>query len=157
MDPSIPKKGGKKSRKATIAASRLDPSIEIPNYIVDMMSLEKQIRKFLADPNRSNMALPATDKETRKKIHTLGAAFNLKSKSKDGMTGRYTTLIKNKHSGRGLNEKKIASLMKGFKARASFDGPGYKGKGKQGSLGGPQTQDGDVVGHVGVSSLTSTL
>jgi len=112
-----------------------------------MASLEKQIRKFLADPSRSNMALPVTDKETRKRIHLLSGAFNLKSKSKDGMTGRYTTLIKTKHSGYGINEKKIAGMMKGFKARASFDGPGFKGKGKQGSMGGPKTQEGDVVGH----------
>lgn len=148
MDPATPRKGGKKSRKATIAAAKLNPSIDIPHRIIDMESLELQIRRFIADASRSSMPLPATDKATRQKVHILAGAFNLKSKSNGKGTGRSTTLIKTKHTGYALNEKKIAGMMKGFKARASHDGPAWKGKGNQDFSGQPKTQDGDVVGRV---------
>jgi R3H domain len=142
LDSQLPKKSGKKSRKATIRAAKLDPTIEIPNQIVDMVSLEQQIRKFLSNKKRSTMALPAVDKETRKNIHILAGTFNLKSKSKDGASGRYPILIKTKHSGFGVDEKKIARLMKSFKSQGTFDNPGKAG---QSSL---NTREGDVVGHV---------
>ena len=165
LDPLVTKKGGKKSKKAMIAAARLDPSIEIPHQIVDMDTIEEQIRRFLANKDKTNMALPACNKATRKKIHTLATLFGLGSKSKDGALGRYTTLFKKNHSGKDIDERKVARLMKGFKFRASDDviddvwddmfkakskskGRG-KGKSKEkGNSGHLKTREGDVVGHV---------
>ena len=171
LDPLVTKKGGKKSKKAMIAAARLDPSIEIRHRIVDMVSVEQQIRRFLADNSKNDMALPACDKSTRKKIHNLAALFGLKSKSKNGSLGRYTTLMKTRHSGRNIDEQEVARMMKGFKYRASYDvsdddfddvrkGKGKgKGKGKDKGKGKGKlkekdqsahlkTKEGDVVGHV---------
>ena len=77
------KKGGKKGLKAMIAAARYDGPDELPNRITDMVSLEQQIRRFLADIGGPNsMSLPPAAKETRRKIHELADAFNLKSQSK---------------------------------------------------------------------------
>ena len=170
LDPLVTKKGGKKSKKAMIAAARLDPSIEIPYRIVDMVSVEQQIRRFLANKDKKDMALPACDKGTRKKIHNLAALFGLMSKSKGGGIGRYTILTKVKDSGKNVDERKVARMMKGFKYRASYDvsdddwgcggmGKGkHKGKGKgkgkdklmkgRDQSGHLNTKEGDVVGHV---------
>jgi hypothetical protein len=171
LDPLVPKKGGKKSKKAMIAAAKLDLSIEIPHRIVDMVSVEQQIRRFLANKDRTEMALPPCDKGTRKKVHDLAALFELESKSKGGGLKRYTTLFKTGYSGKNIDEQKVARMMKGFKYRASYDvsdddwdgrGKG-KGKGKakakgkakgKGKLkeksepGNLKTREGDVVGHV---------
>jgi hypothetical protein len=148
-----------------IAAARLDASIEIPRRILDMVSVEQQIRRFLADKGKEYMALPACNKSTRKKIHDLAELFGLKSKSKGGGLGRYTTLIKLRNSGKDIDEQKVARMMKGFKYRASYDvsdddwddrGKG-KGKNKGKGKGKPKekvqsghlrTNEGDVVGHV---------
>jgi hypothetical protein len=160
-----------------IAAERLKPSIEIPHRIADMVSVEKQLRRFLADKDKKHMALPACDKSMRKKIHILAALFGLKSKSKDGALGRYTTLHKKNYSGDNVDERGVARAMEAFKYRTSFDVSdddfddiwmGRKGKGKgkgkgkvkgrgkfkeKGENGGLKTKEGDVVGHVGAFSL----
>ena len=177
VDPLVTKTGGKKSKKAMIAAAKLDPSIEIPHRIVDMVSVEQQIRRFLANKEKNDMALPACGRSTRKKIHNLAALFNLKSKSEDGALGRYTTLFKTKHSGKNIDEQKVARMIEGFKHRALYDvsdddwddrgkgkGKGKsKGKGKdkgknkgkdkgkskdKDQSGHLRTKEGDVVGHV---------
>ena len=164
LNPLVTKKGGKKSKKAMIAVARLDPSIEIPHRIVDMVSIEQLIRRFLADRNKDNMALPACDKSTRKKIHNLATLFGLNSKSKGGGLGRYTTLIKTKRTGKNIDEQKVGRMMRGFKYRASYDvsdddwGGGRKGKGKgkgkgkfkkeKDQSGHLATREGEVVGHV---------
>lgn len=174
LDPLVAKKGGKKSKKAMIAAARLDPSIEIPHRIVDMVSVEQEIRRFLAEEGKNNMVLPACDKGTRKKIHNLAALFDLKSKSTTGALGRYTTLTKIRYSGKNIDERKVTRMMEGFKYRASYDvsdddwddmrkGKG-KGKGKSKGKGKAKgkakgktekdlsghlkTREGEVVGHV---------
>lgn len=173
LDPLVTKKGGKKSKKAMIAAARLDPSIEIPHRVVDMAPVEQQIRRFLADKEKSDMALPDCNKSTRKKIHTLAALFGLKSKSKDGVSGRYVTLFKKKHSGMNVNEREVTRVMEAFKnshdvsddaldhiwkgkAKGKGGGKGkgkLKGKGENGRL---KTREGDVVGHVRGFPLTES-
>ena len=167
LDPLITKKGGKKSKKAMLAAARLDPSILISHRIVDMVSVERQIRRFLADNDRRDMALPACNKSTRKKIHTLAALFGLGSRSDGRASKRYTTLFKKSQSGKNIDEGKVARLMKGYQYRASYDvsddewddtrkkkGKGKgKGKGKarfkeKGGSEHLSTREGDVVGNV---------
>jgi hypothetical protein len=168
FDPLVTKKGRKKYKKAMAAAARLDSPIKIPHQILDMDSVEQQIRLFLTDKDGKSMPLPACDKSTRKKIHNLAALFGLDSKSNTGALGRYTTLFKTTRSGKNIDERKVARMMKGFKYRASYDVSDddwdYRGKGKgkdkgkgKGKLklkkvkdqsGHPRTKEGDVVGHV---------
>lgn len=110
-DPLAVHKGGKKGRKAMLAAACAQENL--PDRIVDFVTLEQQIRRFLADIDGGNtMALPPCDKETRKHIHDLAGAFNLKSQSKGNGTARYTTLIKTSKSGIGITEGKIRAIMK---------------------------------------------
>lgn len=133
VDPISPKKGGKKGRKAMRAAARLDPTelAEIQNAIVDMVSLEKQIRRFIGDiSGKNNMVLPPMNKASRKKVHELASSFNLKSQSKGKGAGRYTTLIKSTNM-RAINEHKVGSFMKKHGGR--FDTM-------------PRHKDGDEVG-----------
>ncbi|KII92217.1 hypothetical protein PLICRDRAFT_133640 [Plicaturopsis crispa FD-325 SS-3] len=142
-DPLVQKKGGKKGRKATIAAARFDPSIEIPNRVVDMQSVVQQIRRFLADiGGRQTMALPPMEKEARRNVHELAMAFGLKSESKGNGATRYTTLKKKTRSGVAINHQKIAKILRKT-GGGGFSGPDMKGKGKVVM---PRHKDGDEVG-----------
>ena len=154
-DPLAVKKGGKKGRKAMLRAARIDPSIEIPNRIVDLVSLEQQIRRFLADiSSRDNMVLPPCNKNMRKKIHELANAFNLKSQSKGKGDGRYTTLIKTSRSGIGINERKVKRILKS--ENPYWEGPDIEGKGriKGRAISLAKHREGEEVGKVR-SSRTS--
>ena len=116
--------------------------IEIPHRILDLVSVELHIRHFLANKDQRDMTLPACDEITREKIHNLAGLFGLKSKSKKGALGRYTTLIKTIHSGKNINEQEVARIMKWF----------GKGKSKEGNRSGRlKTKEGDVVGDVRAS------
>ncbi|KAG2365386.1 hypothetical protein BDR07DRAFT_1353798 [Suillus spraguei] len=114
VDSISPKKGGKKGRKAMRAAAQLDRRelSEIQNAIVDMVTLEKQIRRFISDTSgKNNMVLPPMNKASRKEVHELANSFNLKSQSKGKGAGRYTTLIKSTKI-RAIDERKVKSVMK---------------------------------------------
>ncbi|KAJ7175952.1 hypothetical protein C8R46DRAFT_990159 [Mycena filopes] len=150
-DPLSYKPGGKKGRKAMLAAARLDPTITVlPNRVIDMATLVQQIRRFIAElGGPSTMSLPPTDKETRKNIHEMAIAFNLKSQSKGKGESRYTTLTKTTRSGFGVNEAKVAKI-----ARRGANGRGGAGfvryesgdKGKARAAPMPRHKDGDEVG-----------
>ncbi|EPQ56874.1 hypothetical protein GLOTRDRAFT_110330 [Gloeophyllum trabeum ATCC 11539] len=149
-DPLARKKGGKKGRKTMRAAARLDPSIEVPNRVVNMVSLERQIRRFIADIGGSqSMALPPCDKGTRKIVHELAGAFNLTSKSKGSGADRYTTLIKTTKTGVYINEKKVTRIMRRFKSDYGGAGDGWGtpgGKGRRVPAALPKHREGDEVG-----------
>jgi len=140
-DPLLPKKGGKKGRKAMLKAAKFDPSISIPERIVDLASLEQQIRRFLDDMGgHGTMVLPPMEKESRKQVHELAEAFNLKSRSTGHGAGRYTTLTKTTKTGMEINTNKIAKIIKrsngGFMQRVSGNGKAPI----------PRHKDGDEVG-----------
>ena len=110
-DPMAQHKGGKKGHKAMLAAAR--SAEDLPNRVVDLISLEQQIRRFLANVGGpASISLPPADKETRKRVHELATAFNLKSQSKGKGDGRYTTLTKTSKSGVGINQKKINWILR---------------------------------------------
>lgn len=112
-DPLSPKKGGRKGRKAMLAAARVDPTITVlPNRIIDMVTLVQQIKRFINDEDHQSMALPPTDRHTRKNIHELALAFNMKSISKGKGDARYTTLTKTSRSGFDVNEAKVAKIVR---------------------------------------------
>lgn len=156
-DPLSYNKGGKKGRKAMLAAARLDPTITVlPNRVVDMATLVEQIRRFVGDIGGPvSMSLPPTDKATRKNIHEMAIAFNLKSVSKGKGDARYTTLTKTTRTGLGVNEGKVAKIARrGATGRggAAFVS-GDKGKGRAAPM--PRHKDGDEVGKVRLLDLTS--
>ena len=144
LDPLTPKKGGKKGRKAMRAAANLDPTMlaQFPSAIVDMVSLEKQIRRFIGNVGgKNNMVLPPMDKESRTQVHDLANAFNLKSQSKGKGDGRYTTLMKTTWTGT-VDERKVSNIVK--RRNGGFDRP-YDGKSRVTI---PKHKEGDEVGKV---------
>lgn len=153
-DPLAPKKGGKKGMKAALLAARQDPDADLPNRIVDLVSLEQQIRRFLADiGGRDTMVLPPCDKETRKRVHELADAFNLKSQSKGKGKARYTTLTKTTRSGVGVNEKKVKRIMR--QVAGDWNGPEWGGR--RGGVSLAKHQEGEEIGKVGIHSVGSCL
>lgn len=132
-----------------LAAARLDPTINvIPNRVVDITTLVQNIRRFIADiGGPSTMSLPPADKATRKSVHELAIAFNLKSVSKGKGEARYTTLTKTTRTGFGVNEKKVGQIMRRGSGRGYEFVDGGKGDWKKGG-GGPRHREGDVVGEV---------
>lgn len=172
-DPLAPKKGGKKMKKAIAAAAReIDPDYGqprgkkgevlpgtihvLPNRVIDMTTLVVEVRRFIADLGRSSMSLPPAGKETRKKIHEVATAFNLKSHSKGKGEARYTTLTRTSRTGYMVNERKIGKIVRGAGAAGGMFGSssfvaGGEGKGKKGKGGGggvplPRHREGETVG-----------
>ncbi|KAK0240504.1 hypothetical protein EDD85DRAFT_825551 [Armillaria nabsnona] len=145
-DPLAAKKGGKKGRKAMLAAAASDPTITvIPNRIIDVTTLVQQIRRFIANiDGPQSMSLPPADNKTRKNVHELAAAFSLKSVSKGNGDARYTTLTKTTMTGIRTKEAAISRIMR---RGGNFGGGEFvnkKGKGK-GNLA-PRHKEGDEVG-----------
>ncbi|KAF8321500.1 hypothetical protein F5887DRAFT_927811 [Amanita rubescens] len=144
-DPLIKKKGGKKGRKAMLVAARQDPKITVigPNRVIDMTTLVQQIKRFIANPDGPRtMALPPASKETRKLVHEMAAAFNLKSKSDGHGDARYTVLIRTSRSGLRVDEAKVARIMRRSHG-GEFNKSDRKGKGKSGP---PRQKEGEEVG-----------
>ena len=154
-DPMAAHKGGKKGRKAMLAAARA--AEDLPNRIVDFVDLEQQIRRFLQDIGGPNtMSLPPCDKDTRARVHELATAFNLKSQSKGKGEARYTTLIKKTNSGVGINEGKIRHIMRQA-TKGKWEAPGGYGKGKGKATSLAKHREGEAVGKVRLSSAVCRL
>ena len=150
-DPLAEHKGGKKGKKAMLAASRLDPTIHVlPNRVIDMVTLVQQIRRFLGDlDGPTSMSLPPTNKATRKSVHELANAFGLNSVSKGKGDARYTTLVKTTRSGFSVNEAKIGKIVRRSGGRPEFVNSGSMKPGKDSGNKGPRQQkDGEEVGKV---------
>ncbi|KAA1475077.1 hypothetical protein DENSPDRAFT_866787 [Dentipellis sp. KUC8613] len=127
-DPLAPKKGGKKGRKAMMAAAALDTDAPLANRVVDITSVEVQIRRFLENiGGPGSMSLPPMQKDARKKVHELAAAFNLKSVSKGKGMERYTTLVRTTRSGVGVNEAKVAQILRRMGRSVVASSGGRKG------------------------------
>lgn len=150
LDPLSAENGKSKgaSRKAMRAAARLDPAAALaiaPHVIVDTVSLEAQIRRFVEADERMSMALPPMDKGLRKVVHEMASVFGLKSVSKGKEGRRYTTLIRTSRTGWGVKEDKVRAVMKRFGGgRGGGRGGGKGGGGKGGQM--PRHRDGDEVG-----------
>lgn len=133
--------------KATVAAMRYagsDADELLPHRVTDLVSLEAQIRRFVADAGATSMSLPPADKTTRRRVHELADAFSLKSQSKGKGNTRYTTLTKMSKSGLHVNEKKVKRVLR---ESGAWDWQGPAGKeGKKMSL--AKHQEGEEVGKV---------
>ncbi|KAF4597846.1 hypothetical protein EYR38_006237 [Pleurotus pulmonarius] len=141
-DPFSSKKGGKKGRKAVLAAARLDPtSVSMPDRIIDMQTLEGKIRQFIANIGGPNtMSLPPMRKDLRKMVHEMALAFNLKSKSDGKGDARYTTLTKTTRTGVAINEFKINKIVR------RSGGRGFTAPPRNGNTNQMKMKDGDEVG-----------
>ena len=134
-----------------LTAAGLDPTINvIPNRVIDMVTLVQQIRRFIADiGGPSSMSLPPTNKETRKSIHEMAAAFNLKSLSKGSGDARYTTLTKTTRTRAFVDERQVDKIVRrsgGMGARGnSFI---YDKKGRSAPVVMPRHREGEEVGKV---------
>ncbi|KAF8624629.1 hypothetical protein AX15_005783 [Amanita polypyramis BW_CC] len=166
VDPLGKKKGGKKGRKAMLAAARFEPKITIigPNRVIDMTTLVQQIRRFLANPNGpQTMSLPPSNKYTRKLIHEMATAFNLKSKSNGVGDTRYTMLIRTSRSGLSVNERKVANIVRRSPGGGFYGGEGGngeksgKGKGKDYGSGSLRQKEGEEVGKAAPKIGSSNL
>ncbi|KAF9074369.1 hypothetical protein BDP27DRAFT_1316958 [Rhodocollybia butyracea] len=147
-DPLTKKKGGKKGRKAMLAAANFDPTITvIPNRVIDMTTLVQQIQRFIDDIGGPNtMSLPPANKQTRKNIHELANAFNLKSQSKGKGEARYTTLTKTTMSGMRVNRQKVAKIVRRSGGDTGFVGGSdvWKKFAQRSQM--PKHREGDEVG-----------
>lgn len=120
------------------------PQPPSPNRIFDMATLEQQIRQFIANVGgRTSMSLPPMDKSTRKDVHELALAFKMKSVSHGKGEARYTVLSKTTRTGYGIDEKRVAYILR---RHGVFMEPFGKGKNKTPVL--PKHRDGDEVGKV---------
>ena len=128
-----------------LAVAAMDPTVAIPQRVVDFASLEAQIRRFIGNIGGSNtMALPPMEKSKRKIVHELAMAFNLNSQSKGKGAARYTSLIKTTRTGTGINERKIYSILKRVGVTVSTRVPPDNGRGG----GSHRPREGDIVGKV---------
>lgn len=130
-----------------LAAARRDPQITVigPNRVIDMTTLVQQIKRFIANPDGpQTMTLPPASRETRKLVHEMAAAFNLKSKSNGQGEARYTTLIRRSRTGLRVDEAKVARIVRGGHGDEFYRGNGkVKAKGKS-----AQQKEGEEVGKV---------
>ncbi|KNZ82050.1 Protein SQS1 [Termitomyces sp. J132] len=151
-DPMSYKKGGKKGQKAMLSAAKLDPTITVlPNRVIDITTLVQQIRRFISNiGGPSSMSLPPASKETRKRVHEMALAFNLKSISKGKGDARYTTLLKTTRTGLFVDEGKVAKIVR-RSMRGGGGGGEFSRSSTRGSRGGahampPLHKEGEEVG-----------
>ncbi|KAH9957298.1 hypothetical protein BC827DRAFT_1226041 [Russula dissimulans] len=138
LDPFMTRKGGKKARKARLAAALAAP--------VTLETVVGYMRRFVADIGGARtLPLPPMGREMRKSVHELAEAFKLKSKSQGKGVGRFTSLIKTTFSGITVNEEKVTRIL-GRSSSPPFHAThrGERGKGRAGRA---RPRDGEVVGE----------
>jgi len=153
-DPFRNRKGGKKARKAKLAAASATS--------VSLEAIVGYMKRFVADIGGARtLPLPPMNGRMRKLVHELAYAFNIESKSKGNGNERFTTLKKTTLSGVNVDEKKIAQILRKSSTSLPYvTNKGGKGKGKgkgKGVAGKTRPRDGDVVGEVRFSKASSTI
>jgi len=135
----------------------MDPAVTDlgPNRIIDITTLIQQIRQFITDlDGPSTMLLPPANKQTRKEIHELAVAFQLKSHSKGKGDARYMTLTKTLGTGVArVNEFKIRQVTSRFGGQYVKDDSFNQSRGKGNRV--PKHREGDQVGAV--SSMYTSI
>lgn len=123
--------------------------------ITSLPALEPKLRSFVTNVGMHTMALPAMDKESRRRVHLLAECFGIKTASKGAGAGRYVTLIRTSRTGLKIDEPKIRRLLRA--AEDAEDGAGAfnrsyyrQGNDGEGGSGGKvriKTKEGEVVGR----------
>ena len=113
------------------------------------MSLETVValmRQFVADIEGARTHhLPPMGQGMRKTVHELANAFKLNSKSHGGGDARFTALTKTTLSGKNIDEKAIARIMRQSSSYATHEGGKGKGRPRASKI---RPRDGEVVGEV---------
>lgn len=148
LDPFQTKKGGKKARKARLAAALASP--------VSLEAVVEQMRRFVADLGGARtLPLSPMDPKTRKSVHDLAHAFKLESKSQNKGPERFTTLKKTPLTGINVDEKAIGRILGRPSSNGAHEGGNWKGKGKDVRI---RPRDGELVGEVRIwNSLSLVL
>lgn len=151
VDPFRTRKGGKKARKAKLAAASATS--------VSLETIVGYMKRFVADTRGPRtLPLPPMNRKIRKLVHELAHAFKLESKSKGNGAERFTTLKKTTLSSVDVDERKIAQILRNPSLPyVTHEGGKGKGKGKRkgkskgkGMADRTRPRDGDVVGEVRV-------
>ncbi|QRV94143.1 Serine/threonine-protein kinase [Ceratobasidium sp. AG-Ba] len=138
--------------------------------VTALPALEPKLRSFVNNVGMHTMALPAMDKESRRRVHLLAECFGIKTASKGQGTGRYVTLIRTSRTGLKIDESKIRRLLRAAedaedggvgafnRAYSRRDNDGEGGSGGKARI---KTRDGEVVGRtaarIGVDNIGHQL
>ncbi|KAG8747152.1 hypothetical protein FRC10_002201 [Ceratobasidium sp. 414] len=156
-----PKRGSGRKSKAALMFNNSGAASSLP-------ALESKLRAFVANLGVRTMALPAMDKESRRRVHLLAECFRIKTASKGSGTGRYVSLIRTSRTGLAIDEAKIRRLIRAVEdaedgGAAAFNRAYYRNDGEGGSGGKARikTRDGEVVGRtaakIGVDNIGHQL
>ncbi|KAH7107935.1 hypothetical protein BKA62DRAFT_680461 [Auriculariales sp. MPI-PUGE-AT-0066] len=93
----------------------------------DLNVVDAEIRAFVRDLRRHEMALPPLDKTTRARVHQIATSFGLKSKSQGKGDNRFITLYRTTRTREtATNERKVARLVAGTYMPGMPQGPRHK-------------------------------
>ncbi|CAE6431297.1 unnamed protein product [Rhizoctonia solani] len=114
--------------------------------------VESRMRSFVANLAQKTMALPAMDKESRRRAHLLAECFSIKTVSKGKGVGRYVTMTRTSRTGINIAEGKIRRLVNadneaaggGF---AAFNKAYYHRADDGQAKSVIKTRDGEIIGH----------
>ncbi|BFZ59041.1 squalene synthetase-like protein [Saitoella coloradoensis] len=133
---------GKKGKKAKLA-DRDEFSLGI-----SIQRINIEIRDFIDDLGMQSLPLPPMDRFSRRTVHTLASAYNLKSKSVGTGKRRAPTLIKTMKTSYPRDERLVDEIL------ARHDGGGRGNTGYLPRLDRPRPRPGKTVGQRGgVSGL----
>ncbi|ELU42477.1 heat shock protein Hsp88 [Rhizoctonia solani AG-1 IA] len=114
--------------------------------------VESRLRSFVANLAQKTMALPAMDKESRRRVHLLAECFTIKTVSKGKGVGRYITLTRTSRTGININENKIRRLVNADNEAigggvAEFNKAFYRRVDDGPAKSRIKTHDGEIIGH----------
>ncbi|KAH7339516.1 hypothetical protein B0J17DRAFT_716528 [Rhizoctonia solani] len=117
--------------------------------LLTVSAAETRLRSFVNNINLQKMALPAMDKESRRRVHLLAECFKIGTVSKGKGVGRYVTLKRTSRTGINIDEKKIRRLVNadneaGEGGAAAFNKAYYHRADDKPKV---NTRDGDIIGH----------
>ncbi|CAE6517898.1 unnamed protein product [Rhizoctonia solani] len=117
-----------------------------------LSDVESRLRSFVANLSQKTVALPAMDKESRRRVHLLAECFGVASISKGKGGGRYVTFKRTSRTGINTNEKKIRRLVNADNEAegggiAAFNKAYYRRVDDGPAKSNIKTRDGEIIGH----------
>ncbi|CAE6448867.1 unnamed protein product [Rhizoctonia solani] len=120
--------------------------------LLTLSDVETRLRSFVNNLAQNNMAFPAMDKESRRRIHLMAECFKISTTSKGKGVGRYVTLKRTSRTGIGIDEKKIRRLVNAANeaeggGAVAFNKAYYRRVDDGPAKSKIKTQDGEIIGH----------
>ncbi|KAJ1304472.1 hypothetical protein OPQ81_005619 [Rhizoctonia solani] len=117
-----------------------------------LAAVESRLRSFVNNISQKSMALPAMDKESRRRVHLLAECFTVKTASKGNGAGRYVTFQRTTRTGINIDEKKIRRLVNADNEAegggiAAFNKAYYRRTDDGPAKSSIKTRDGEIIGH----------